>query len=199
MPCKIMLKHSFRSLVGAARECELCAGDLEAGVRPVFQIHPQARVLIAGQAPGSKVHASGIPFDDPSGDRLLQWMGIDRETFYDEHQIAILPMAFCYPGKGRSGDLPPMTICAETWRKKLLDALPNISLTVVIGQYAHAWHLPFQQPTLTETVRDWARYDEKLLPIPHPSPRNNIWLAKNPWFECEVIPVLRTRVSNAIG
>lgn len=194
-----MSKHSFSSLKNAARECVLCEGDLEAGVRPVFQVHPQARLLIAGQAPGSKVHASGIPFDDPSGDRLRQWMGIERNTFYDERRIAILPMAFCYPGKGTSGDLPPMPICAQTWRKKILQALPNISLTVVIGQYAQAWHLPFQQRTLTQTVRDWAQYDENLLPIPHPSPRNNIWLAKNKWFEDEVIPVLRRRVSNAIG
>lgn len=193
-----MPKNSFNSLIASVRACTLCVDKLEAGVRPVLQAHPDARVLIAGQAPGSKVHATGVPFDDPSGNRLRDWMGVDRETFYDETQIAILPMGFCYPGKGKSGDLPPQPICAETWRESLLKALPNVSLVLVIGQYAQAWHLPAQQPTLTETVRDWSSYGSGLLPLPHPSPRNNIWLKKNPWFEQEVVPELKRRVAASL-
>lgn len=189
---------SFNALVTSVRNCTLCADDLDLGVRPVLQVHPEARILIAGQAPGSKVHRTGIPFDDPSGDRLRKWMGIDKDTFYNETHIAILPMGFCYPGKGRSGDLPPKPICATTWRNKLITALPNIGLTLVIGQYAHAWHLPFQHKTLTETVRDWAQYDDELMPLPHPSPRNNIWLKRNEWFESDVLPVLKQRVAKAI-
>lgn len=192
-----MPKKSFNSLIASVRECTLCADKLEAGVRPVLQAHPDARVLIAGQAPGSKVHATGIPFDDPSGNRLRDWMGVDRETFYDETQLAILPMGFCYPGKGKSGDLPPQPICAETWRASLLQALPNIRLVLVIGQYAQAWHLPEQQPTLTETVQAWSTYGAGLMPLPHPSPRNNIWLKKNPWFEQEVVPELKRRVARS--
>jgi uracil-DNA glycosylase len=198
MRFKIMSKRAFNSLIASVRECTLCANELVAGVRPVLQVHPEARILIAGQAPGSKVHATGVPFDDPSGNRLRDWMGIDRDTFYDETRIAILPMGFCYPGKGKSGDLPPKPICAETWRDKLINALPNIHLTLVIGQYAQAWHLPIQHDTLTETVRDWANYDDDLMPLPHPSPRNNIWLKKNPWFESETLPVLKRRVAKAI-
>jgi len=159
----------------------------------------EAKVLIAGQAPGSKVHATGIPFDDPSGDRLREWMGISKESFYDPQQIAILPMAFCYPGKGKSGDLPPPPICAETWRKQLLSAMPNIQLILLIGQYAQAWHLEKQEKNLTETVKSWKDYGDNILPLPHPSPRNNIWLKKNPWFVDEVIPSLQSRVKRALN
>lgn len=193
-----MSHRSFNALVSAVRSCTLCANELEDGVRPVLQCHPKSRILIAGQAPGVKVHRSGIPFDDASGDRLREWMGIDRDTFYDQSQIAILPMGFCYPGKGKSGDLPPKPICAQTWRDELLSSLSNLKLTLVIGQYAHAWHLPFQQNTLTDTVRDWESFDENILPLPHPSPRNNIWLKRNEWFSHEVLPELRLRVSRAI-
>ena len=194
-----MSKQSFRSLISSAKNCTLCIDELSNGVRPVFQVHPSARILIAGQAPGSKVHQTGIPFDDPSGKRLCEWMGIDRETFYDETKVAILPMGFCYLGKGKSGDLPPKKICAETWRQKFLDQLPDIQLTLVIGQYALAWHLPSQKDTLTETVRLWSSYGEKLIPLPHPSPRNNIWLKKNSWFEVDVLPTLKLRVATAIS
>ncbi len=194
-----MSKKSFSALIASVRACTLCAGELEAGVRPVLQAHPGASVLIAGQAPGSKVHATGIPFDDPSGNRLRDWMGVDRDTFYDETKIAILPMGFCYPGKGKSGDLPPKPVCAATWREKLMAGLPNIELVLVIGQYAQAWHLPEQQATLTQTVRDWSSYERDLLPLPHPSPRNNIWLKKNPWFEVEVLPELKARVASALA
>jgi len=193
-----MTSKAFDLLVTSVRACTLCANTLENGVRPVLQVNPDARVLIAGQAPGAKVHATGIPFNDASGIRLRQWMGIDNSTFYDEKYIAILPMGFCYPGKGRSGDLPPVPLCAHTWRNKLVKALPNIELTLAIGQYAQAWHLPFQQKTLTETVRNWASYDTSLMPLPHPSPRNNIWLRKNEWFERDVLPELKIRVATAL-
>lgn len=193
-----MASKAFTTLVTSVRACTLCSDTLENGVRPVLQVHPDARVLIAGQAPGSKVHASGIPFDDASGNRLREWMKIDYDTFYDEKHIAILPMGFCYPGKGRSGDLPPVPLCAQTWRNKLLKLLPNIELTLVIGQYAMAWHLPFRDKTLTDTVRNWASYDSGVMPLPHPSPRNNIWLKKNEWFERDVLPELRARVANAL-
>ncbi len=186
------------TLLEQVRACTLCEKDLANGVRPVLQVSKHAKILIAGQAPGSKVHTTGIPFDDPSGDRLRDWMGIDRETFYDSQQIGILPMGFCYPGKGKSGDLPPRPICAETWREKLLATMPEIQLTLVIGQYALAWHLENPERNLTETVKNWAAYGDQVIPLPHPSPRNNIWLKKNQWFEAEVLPALRTRVQVAL-
>lgn len=194
-----MTKQSFSALVASANSCTLCIDELTNGVRPVFQVHPSARILIAGQAPGSKVHQSGIPFDDASGNRLREWMGIDHESFYDETKVAILPMGFCYPGKGKSGDLAPKAICAQTWRQKFLDQLPDIQLTLLIGQYAQAWHLPNQPDTLTETVQLWESYGENMMPLPHPSPRNNIWLKKNSWFEISVLPALKLRVATAIS
>jgi uracil-DNA glycosylase family 4 len=193
------MPESFAQLLNDVRSCSLCKADLVAGVRPVLQINPDAQVLIAGQAPGSKVHATGIPFDDASGDRLRHWMGINRDTFYDESKIAILPMGFCYPGKGRSGDLPPMPICAETWRERLLLMMPNIRLTLVIGKYAQVWHLDQLQKNLTETVRDWRSYGDSVMPLPHPSPRNNIWLKKNAWLETEVLPCLKKRVARILN
>ena len=187
-----------KQIMSEARSCTLCASDLAHGVRPVFQVSPAARILIAGQAPGARVHATGIVFDDPSGDRLRAWMGIDRSTFYDEQRIAILPMGFCYPGKGRSGDLPPMPICAETWREKFLGIMPDVQLTLAIGRYAQDWHLPEVKTNLTDTVAGWQALGEHILPLPHPSPRNNIWLKKNPWFEEDVLPVLKSRVNAAL-
>ena len=194
-----MPKESFGSLAAAVRACTLCAGELEHGVRPVIQAHPRSRILIAGQAPGAKVHATGIPFDDPSGDRLRQWLGIDRETFYDPRAVALLPMGFCYPGKGKSGDLPPVPRCAETWRQRLLSQLQDVQLTLVIGQYAQDWHLEQTSATLTETVKRWAEYGDDMIPLPHPSPRNNIWLTKNPWFEAQVLPAVQVRVQAALS
>ncbi len=193
-----MASKAFNTLVKSVRACTLCEKELENGVRPVLQVNPKARILIAGQAPGSKVHATGIPFDDPSGNRLREWMGINNDTFYDEECVAILPMGFCYPGKGKSGDLPPVPLCAQTWRQKLVDALPSIQLTLVIGQYAMAWHLPHQQKNLTLTVHDWQSYEKHVMPLPHPSPRNNIWLKKNEWFESDVLPDLKRRVKSAL-
>lgn len=189
----------LKALVQEVRACELCSENLPYGPRPVLQIDSTARILIAGQAPGRRVHESGIPFDDPSGDRLRDWMGIDRETFYDAAKIALLPMGFCYPGTGKSGDLPPRKECAEAWRRQLLDQLPNIQLTLVIGQYAHAWHLPNQATSLTETVKAWKSYGPDILPLPHPSPRNNIWLKKNPWFSEQLLPELHARVHKALN
>ena len=167
---------------------------------PVVQVDARARILIAGQAPGSKVHASGVPFDDASGERLRQWMGVSREQFYDPTLVAILPMAFCYPGTGSSGDLPPRRECAPLWRHKLLQAMRRIELTLVIGQYALAWHLPdVSTSNLTETVRAWRDHWPRVMPLPHPSPRNNIWLKANPWFAQDVVPALQTRIQGLVS
>jgi len=181
-------------LLDEVRQCTLCAGQLPLGPRPVVQVGPTARILIAGQAPGRRVHASGVPFDDPSGERLRAWMGVDSATFYDARRVAILPMGFCYPGTGASGDLPPRAECAPTWRQRLLASMPNIALTLVIGRYAQSWHCSDPRRSVTDCVRDWRRYWPQQLPLPHPSPRNNRWLRNNPWFESEVLPQLRARV-----
>jgi uracil-DNA glycosylase len=182
-------------LLEQVRACTICAAHLPRGPRPVLQVDAKARILIVGQAPGSKVHASGVPFDDASGDRLRQWMGVERELFYDARTVAILPMGFCYPGTGKSGDLPPRRECAPQWRAALLAAMPGVELTLVIGQYAMAWHLPTVAATnLTETVRAWREHWPAVLPLPHPSPRNNIWLKANPWFGEQVVPALRARI-----
>ena len=188
---------SFLSLLTEVRACTQCASFLPLGPRPVLQIQPSARILIVGQAPGRKVHETGLPFNDASGDRLRDWLGISRETFYDATQIAILPMGFCYPGTGKSGDLPPRPECALAWRAPLLEHLKNLQLTLVIGQYALAYHLPNEKKSLTETVMGWRKHLPSIIPLPHPSPRNNIWLKRNAWFEADLIPVLRARVIEA--
>ena len=190
---------SLASLLAEVRGCTLCAEHLPLGPRPVVQVHSSARILVAGQAPGRKVHETGVPFDDASGDRLRTWLGVSRETFYDARQIAILPMGFCYPGTGKSGDLPPRPECAPAWREKLLARLKGLELTLVIGQYAQDYHLPDAGESLTEVVRAWRKHWPRVLPLPHPSPRNNIWLKKNPWFEAEVLPVLRDRVAKVLA
>jgi len=191
---------SLPLMLREVRACTVCAPYLSDGVRPIVQVDAQARILIAGQAPGRKVHASGIPFDDASGERLRSWMGIGREAFYDASRVAILPMGFCYPGTGKSGDLPPRKECAPLWRTRLLDAMPNIELLLVIGQYAIDWHIPeCAGSTVTETVRAWRRLDPRLVPLPHPSPRNNIWLKANPWFADELLPHLQARVAAILG
>jgi len=169
------------------------------GPRPVLQFSESAKILIAGQAPGRKVHESGVPFDDASGDRLRDWMGVDRDTFYDAHKIAILPMGFCYPGTGKSGDLPPRPECAARWRAELMAALPEVHLTLVIGTYARDWHMPdLKGKVLTDAVRDPGNGDGGIFLLPHPSPRNNIWLSKNRWFEEEVLPRLKREIARAI-
>jgi len=193
-----IVMSSFNSLLTKVCGCTICAAHLPHGVRPVLQLHPQARVLIAGQSPGRKVHESGVPFDDASGERLREWMGVTREVFYDPKQIAIVPMGFCFPGTGRSGDLPPRPECAPAWRAQLLDHLRQLEVTLVVGQYAQAYHMKEERSSLTETVRDWRSYWPGMIPLPHPSPRNNIWLNRNPWFEQELVPALRRRVSAAL-
>ena len=191
---------TFGQTCAAAKACMLCAEYLPLGPRPVFQVHPEARILIAGQAPGTRVHETGIPFNDPSGDRLRQWLGVSRDVFYDETKLAILPMGLCYPGRGASGDLPPRPECARKWQKPMLALMPKISLTLAIGHYAIDWHLAGQQkPTLTETVQNWKAYWPHVIPLPHPSPRNNIWLKKNAWFEAEVVPELQKRVATVLS
>lgn len=192
-----MKEKPLDCLISEIKQCTLCQQHLPLGLRPVLQVSRSAKILIAGQAPGAKVHKTGIPFDDASGDRLRQWMGITKDSFYDAQKIAILPMGFCYPGSGKSGDLPPRPECALAWRKQLLSAMGNIKLTLVIGTYAQNWHMKdTKQKNLTETVRNWQDYGPLLLPLPHPSPRNNIWLSKNPWFEQDLVPQLKKRVKN---
>jgi uracil-DNA glycosylase len=162
-------------------------------------MHPKARILIAGQAPGRKVHHSGVPFDDASGNRLREWLGVTREVFYDPEQIAIIPMGFCFPGSGKSGDLPPRPECAPAWREPLLSHLKHLEITLVLGQYAQSYHFGKQSSSLTDLVKSWRSYWPTLVPLPHPSPRNNLWLRRNPWFEIELIPLLQDRVSEVLA
>ena len=190
---------SFNSLAKNIRNCTICSEHLALGPRPIVQIDAESRILIAGQAPGRKVHETGISFNDASGDRLRRWLGVSNETFYDSKKIAILPMGFCYPGAGKSGDLAPRPECAEKWRSTLLASLKNIQLTLVIGQYAIAYHLPNEGKNLTEIVSNWEAYWPNTIPLPHPSPRNNIWLKRNPWFESQLIPRLHSRVSHVLS
>ena len=200
------LPQRLPQLLSEVRACTLCAAPLATlglAPQPVLQVDARARILVAGQAPGRKVHESGIPFDDASGERLREWMGVDAATFYDRRQVAILPMGFCYPGTGKSGDLPPRKECAPQWRVRLMEAMPNVELTLVIGQYAIAWHMPNPAapatPSLTDTVKRWQAHWPALLPLPHPSPRNNIWLKANPWFVQEVVPALQARVGRILA
>ncbi|HHJ15379.1 MAG TPA: uracil-DNA glycosylase family protein [Gammaproteobacteria bacterium] len=188
------------ALANEISHCRICADNFPHEPRPVVRLGENATILVVGQAPGRKVHATGIPFNDPSGDRLRDWMGVSREVFYDTGRIAILPMGFCYPGHGRSGDLPPRPECAQAWRQRVLDELPRIRLTLAIGRYAIDWHLAgVKKRNLTETVKAWAEYAPGVIPLPHPSPRNNLWLRRNAWFEADVLPVLRERVRGLLG
>lgn len=193
-------RGDLAKLVKEARACRVCAAHLPHGPRPVLRAAASARLLIVGQAPGTKVHATGIPWNDPSGDRLRDWLALDRETFYDEGRIAIVPMGFCYPGRdARGGDLPPRPECAPLWHPPLRAALTGVTLTLLVGQYAQAHYLGRRrQSNLTETVRAWADYGPEFLPLPHPSWRNTGWLKKNPWFEIELLPELRARVQGLI-
>lgn len=184
-------------LSAAARACELCRLELPQPPRPLFQVHPRARILVAGQAPGRQAHQRHTLFDDPSGDRLRAWMGIDRATFYDPERIAILPMGFCYPGPGASGDKAPTALCARTWRARFLEILPAIRLTLLLGGHAQRWHLPTGQPGVTRTVAAW-RSHGACVPLPHPSPRNNAWLRRNPWFEATLVPEVRRMVAETL-
>jgi len=189
---------SLPSLLSDIRACTICAQHLPLGPRPVVQLSAQAKVLIAGQAPGRKVHASGVPFDDASGNRLREWLGVTREAFYDPKQFALVPMGFCFPGTGRSGDLPPRAECAPAWRERLLAHLRQVELTLVLGQYAQAYHFGKSSSSLTDLVKSWRAHWPHRVPLPHPSPRNNLWLRRNPWFEAELLPPLRERVSELL-
>ncbi len=194
---------SFDTLQSDILACRLCADRFAAtetahAPRPVLWARPGARLLIAGQAPGMRVHHSGKPFTDPSGDRLRDWMGVDEDTFYDKSRIAILPMAFCFPGyNARGADLPPPPTCARTWRARLLGQVPDVQLTLLVGGHAQAWHLG-DKATVTDRVAAWRDHAPRVLPLPHPSWRNTGWIKRNPWFDAELLPVLRTRVQDVL-
>ncbi len=189
----------MKKLLTEIRNCEVCKEHLPLGPRPIVAGHPNAKILIIGHAPGTKVHASGIPWDDQSGKQLRKWMGISTADFYDETKVAQMPMGFCYPGKGKTGDLPPRQECAPLWHEKLLGKLENIELTILIGQFAQRRYLGnTMKKNLTETVRNYGEYFPKYMVIPHPSPRNRFWLTKNPWFEEEVVPELQNKVKNCL-
>lgn len=183
------------ALLQQVRACTLCAAELPLGPRPVLRAAAGARIMIVGQAPGRRVHETGIPWNDPSGDRLRVWLGLERETFYDESRIAIIPTAFCYPGSGRHGDLPPSPRCAPQWHPALRAALPQLQLTLLVGTYAQAYYLGRQRKTtLAHTVMAWQEYAPQFIPLPHPSPRNQGWFKQHPWLEADMLPQVRQRV-----
>ena len=192
---------SLSAVLDDIAACRACAGDLPHAPRPVVFVRPEVRLLIAGQAPGRRVHESGLPFTDASGDRLRQWMGIDAATFYGRPEIGVAAMAFCFPGTNpKGGDYPPPRRCAQLWRPQLLAQLPKVELTLLVGSYAQDWALgPSARGNMTETVRAWRDYAPEFLPMPHPSWRNTGWLKRNPWFEAEVAPYLRQRVLEILG
>ena len=185
----------MKKLLDQILQCKLCEAHLPLGPRPIFRVHASSRLLIVGQAPGRKVHETGIPWNDPSGDRLRQWLELSREEFYQTDRIAIIPTGLCYPGTGERGDLPPRPECAPTWHPPLRASLKNLSLTLLVGSYAQAYYLKGRlKKTMAETVRAYAEYLPDFFPLPHPSPRNMLWFKKHPWFEREVIPALRNEI-----
>jgi len=186
-------------LLEEVRSCKVCEPELPLGANPILRAKNTSKILIVGQAPGTKVHRTGIPWNDPSGDRLREWMRLDQKTFYDERKIAIVPMGFCYPGKGKGGDLPPRRECGELWHQKILKLLPSLELVLLVGNYAQSYYLAKKKKSLTETVRAWQDYFPKYLPLPHPSPRNLMWFRRNDWFEKDVIPELRKAVSEILN
>lgn len=189
------ISSDFETFASSVRACTICR-DLPLGPRPILQIDPRAKILVAGQAPGRITHAKDRPFDDASGERLRAWMGVDAATFYDASKIAILPMGFCFPGSGKSGDMAPRPECAPAWREDILARMPGIACTLVIGRYALDWHIgPPRSAKLTDIVRDWRAYAPSHWPMPHPSPRNNRWLKNNPWFESDMLPKLRAHIA----
>ena len=194
-----MTDIALTSLLKQVRACTLCDAQLPLGPRPVVQISESARIMIIGQAPGLKVHETGKPWNDPSGIRLRQWLNLTDTDFYDENKVAIMSMGFCYPGRGKSGDLPPRPECAPQWHNPLLELLPNIKLTLLIGQYAQNYYLKDPHKTLTDRVMHWREFPEGMFALPHPSPRNQIWLKTNPWFEEDALPELQQRVRQALN
>jgi uracil-DNA glycosylase len=195
------MADDLRKLLQEIRECRICAGKLTDGVRPVVRLSATARLCIAGQAPGRRVHESGIPYDDRSGDRLRDWLGVERETFYDESRVAIVPMGFCFPGNTELGaDKPPRPECVRHWHDRLFAAAPKFDLVLAIGSYAQHYHLNGRaRKSVTETVRAWREYGPFAIPLPHPSWHNNHWLKQNPWFQSELVPFLRARVAQIIS
>ncbi len=200
------MPRALAPLLKDIRACRICldAPDKAAlphAPRPIVQASRGARIAIFGQAPGNLVHQTGIPFNDPSGDRLREWMGVTREAFYDPKKLAIVPMGFCFPGNdAKGGDLPPRKECPRAWRAQLMDALPNIETAILVGGYAQKWHLETgASKNLTDTVKSWRDFAPDYFPTPHPSWRNNAWLKKNPWFESDVLPTLRRRVKRLMA
>ena len=193
-----MSKTGLDRLLQEVRACQTCSEHLPCPPNPILRAGTRAKLLIIGQAPGTKVHATGIPWNDPSGDRLRDWLQLGRDQFYDEDNIAIIPMGFCYPGKGKSGDLPPRPECAPLWHEKLLSELPNLQLRLLVGKYAQDYYLGTKRQSMTETVRNFEHYLPDYFPLPHPSPRNIRWFRNNPWFEEEVLPALRDLASGLL-
>lgn len=188
---------TLEALLIAVRGCCVCEAHLPLGPRPVLRAGETARILVVGQAPGVRVHATGIPWDDPSGERLRAWMGVDKDAFYDESHIAIIPMGYCYPGRGSGGDRPPRRECAQLWLDQLLARLPRIELTVLIGQHAQRHFLGDRRKlSLAETTKAWREYAPRYIPLPHPSPRNQPWFKRHPWFERQLVPVLQARIKS---
>ena len=191
-------EQNLQRLLKQVRACRECEAHLPLEPRPIVRASTTSRIIIVGQAPGTKVHATGIPWNDPSGDRLRAWMDISREDFYDEANIAIIPMGFCYPGKAERGDAPPRPECALLWHEKLFANIPENKLTVVIGAFAHKYYLEKRGKTLANTVKNWRDYSPDFFPLPHPSPRNILWFKKNSWFDHEVVPEFRRCVKNIL-
>ncbi len=190
---------SLTKLLGEIRSCTVCADHLPHGPRPIVQVGSDAPIVIIGQAPGRRVHESGIPWDDPSGKTLRRWLGLTDEQFYDPAVVALVPMGFCYPGSASSGDKPPRPECAPLWHQPLLEHLADDRLSVIIGTYALKRYVPDRKKTLTETVANFAKYLPSQVVLPHPSPRNQHWLTKNPWFETETLPLVRQRISEIMA
>ncbi len=195
------MESELDAAIAAARACRLCAAELPLGPRPVLLVRPSSRLLIVSQAPGTRVHETGLPFNDRSCDRLRDWLGIDRDAFYNHPNLGSMPVGLCYPGvDAKGGDRPPLKICAPTWHPRIRPLLPRVELTLLVGSYAQAFDLgPRRKATMTETIAAWRDYLPELLPLPHPSWRNTAWLKRNPWFEQEVLPVLRQRVRALLG
>lgn len=189
----------MQNLLKAIGKCEICKAHLPLGPRPIVTAHRHSKIIIIGQAPGTKVHKTGVPWDDPSGKQLRDWLGLSEDQFYDSSKIALVPMGFCYPGKGKSGDLPPRSECAPAWHPSLLDLMPQVELVILIGMYAQKYYLKSDaERTLTDTVANYKAYLPQYFPLPHPSPRNRFWLNKNPWFQSDVLPELKLCVQSIL-